>query len=110
MLEVPVSGGLPAASAGKLTAMVGGDTAVLERYRPLLRLFCGEIFHLGAPGSGNTAKVITNLLACANTIVAAEGIGPGPQSRSRPGNFVARHPGERREELCLRVLFSKRHF
>lgn len=74
MLEVPVSGGIPAATAGTLTAMVGGDPQVLERYRPLLSRFCGSIFHLGAAGSGNTAKVITNLLACANTVIAAEGM------------------------------------
>lgn len=74
MLELPVTGGVVAAAAGKLVAMAGGEAEVLERYRPLLDLFCGTIFHLGGVGSGNTAKVITNLLAIANTMVAAEGM------------------------------------
>ena len=74
MLEVPVTGGVNAAAAGKLVAMVGGDKQVLERYRPLLDLFCGTLFHLGDVGSGNTAKVITNMLAMANTLIAAEGM------------------------------------
>lgn len=74
MLEVPVTGGVNAAAAGTLVGMVGGKAEVLDRYHTLLELFCGSLFHLGDVGSGNTAKVITNLLAIANTMVAAEGM------------------------------------
>jgi 3-hydroxyisobutyrate dehydrogenase-like beta-hydroxyacid dehydrogenase len=74
MLEAPVTGGVAGAEAGKLVTMVGGDAAVLERYRPILSLYCGTIFHLGDIGAGNTAKVITNQLAMSNIMVAAEGM------------------------------------
>lgn len=74
MLEAPVTGGVVAADSGTLVSLVGGDAQVLERYRPILDLFCGKIFHLGDLGSGNTAKVITNLLTISNALIAAEGM------------------------------------
>ncbi|XAH22034.1 NAD(P)-dependent oxidoreductase [Xylophilus sp. GW821-FHT01B05] len=74
MLEVPVTGGVVAAGAGTLVALVGGDKSTLERYRSVLDLFCGSLFHLGPVGAGNTAKVITNLLAMSNILIGAEGM------------------------------------
>ena len=61
MLDAPVSGGRAKAISGELTAMVGGDAAVLERYRPLLATMCTTLLHAGrgprptGPGLGDRA-------------------------------------------------------
>ncbi len=64
-LDAPVSGGVSGAEAGTLTAMVGGDPAVLARVRPLVATFASNIVHAGAqPGAGHALKAVNNLLKC----------------------------------------------
>ncbi|MFZ6646730.1 3-hydroxyisobutyrate dehydrogenase [Undibacterium sp. TJN25] len=62
MLDAPVSGGTGGAQAGTLTFIVGGDLAALERARPLLATMGKNIFHAGAHGAGQTAKICNNML------------------------------------------------
>jgi len=62
MIDAPVSGGTAGAQAGTLTFMVGGDSADVERARPLLEQMGKNIFHAGANGSGQTVKVCNNML------------------------------------------------
>ncbi|NMM76487.1 3-hydroxyisobutyrate dehydrogenase [Rhodococcus sp. SRB_17] len=61
-IDAPVSGGTGGAIAGTLTFMVGGDAAALERARPLLEKMGANIFHAGAVGAGQTAKICNNML------------------------------------------------
>lgn len=61
-IDAPVSGGTGGAIAGTLTFMVGGDTAALERARPLLEKMGANIFHAGSVGAGQTAKICNNML------------------------------------------------
>ena len=61
-LDIPIARGRPAAEAGTLLALVGGDGAVLEDVRPMLETFCSDISHLGEIGHGQVAKAINNLL------------------------------------------------
>ena len=62
MIDAPVSGGTAGAQAGTLTFMVGGDSAAVERARPLLEQMGKNIFHAGANGGGQTVKVCNNML------------------------------------------------
>jgi 3-hydroxyisobutyrate dehydrogenase len=62
MIDAPVSGGTGGAIAGTLTFMVGGDTQDLERARPVLEKMGSNIFHAGAAGAGQTAKICNNML------------------------------------------------
>jgi 3-hydroxyisobutyrate dehydrogenase len=62
MIDAPVSGGTGGAIAGTLTFMVGGDTQDLERARPVLEKMGANIFHAGAAGAGQTAKICNNML------------------------------------------------
>jgi 2-hydroxymethylglutarate dehydrogenase len=73
-LEAPVSGGVTGARAGTLAVMVGGDAAVLERARPVLRSLGPNIFHVGPVGAGNTVKAINNMMACVNSLAMMEGL------------------------------------
>jgi 3-hydroxyisobutyrate dehydrogenase-like beta-hydroxyacid dehydrogenase len=69
MLDAPVSGRPPT-----MTVMVGGDEAVFARYRPLLAAMAGNIFYVGGPGAGCTAKLVTQYLGYTNFIAALEGM------------------------------------
>ena len=62
MIDAPVSGGTGGAIAGTLTYMVGGETKDLERARPVLEKMGANIFHAGAAGAGQTAKICNNML------------------------------------------------
>jgi 3-hydroxyisobutyrate dehydrogenase len=62
MIDAPVSGGTGGAQAGTLTFMVGGPADALERARPVLQAMGKNIFHAGAHGAGQTAKICNNML------------------------------------------------
>lgn len=71
-LDAPVSGGPAGAEAGKLTVMVGGDAALLERVTPVLAAFGDPIRHCGGVGSGQAVKLVNQLLVAIHTAASAE--------------------------------------
>jgi len=73
-LEAPVSGGVTGARAATLAVMSGGDAAVLERVRPILRSIGTNIYHVGPAGSGNTLKAINNMMSSVNALAMMEGL------------------------------------
>ncbi len=62
MVDAPVSGGVAAATAGTLTFMTGGEAAAFERAKPVLEAMGKNIFHAGAAGNGQVAKIANNML------------------------------------------------
>jgi 3-hydroxyisobutyrate dehydrogenase len=68
ILDAPVSGGPAGAETASLSIMVGGDTEVLARVRPLLEYMGGKVVHHGAPGTGQSMK-ITNQIAMAGAMM-----------------------------------------
>ncbi|SEL55417.1 3-hydroxyisobutyrate dehydrogenase [Pseudoxanthomonas sp. GM95] len=77
MLDAPVSGGTAGAQAGTLTFIVGGDDAALERARPVLQAMGKNIFHVGASGAGQVAKLCNNMALGVIMAVTGEAIGLG---------------------------------
>jgi 3-hydroxyisobutyrate dehydrogenase-like beta-hydroxyacid dehydrogenase len=73
-LESPVSGGVSGARAATLAVMVGGDPAILDRVRPVLKSIGPNIFSVGPVGAGNTVKAINNMMACVNSLAMMEGV------------------------------------
>ena len=73
-LEAPVSGGVTGARAATLAIMTGGDAAILERVRPILRAIGPNIYHVGAVGAGNTVKAINNMMSSVNSLAMMEGM------------------------------------
>lgn len=73
-LDAPVSGGVVGAVAGKLTVMVGGDAALLERVKPVLSKFGAKIVHCGPVGSGDALKAVNNALLAMHIWGTAEGL------------------------------------
>jgi 3-hydroxyisobutyrate dehydrogenase len=62
MLDAPVSGGVGGAVAGTLTFIIGGTPEGLARAQPLLEVMGKNIFHAGAAGAGQVAKICNNML------------------------------------------------
>jgi 3-hydroxyisobutyrate dehydrogenase len=71
VIDAPVSGGGPAAADGRLLVMVGGDADVVERCRPVFETYADPVVRLGELGSGQTTKLLNNLLFTANLGTAA---------------------------------------
>ena len=62
MLDAPVSGGTAGAQNGTLTFIVGGDQDAFDAAQPVLDAMGANIFHAGAAGSGQIAKICNNML------------------------------------------------
>ncbi|GAB2904334.1 3-hydroxyisobutyrate dehydrogenase [Paralcaligenes ginsengisoli] len=62
MIDAPVSGGTGGAVAGTLTFIVGGDADALVAANPYLEKMGKNIFHAGAAGAGQVAKICNNML------------------------------------------------
>ena len=77
MLDAPVSGGTGGAIAGTLTFIVGGDDDALVLARPILSAMGKNIFHAGAHGAGQTAKICNNMLLGIQMIGTAEALALG---------------------------------
>ena len=77
VIDAPVSGGTGGAIAGTLTFMVGGSEVDLERARPVLEKMGANIFHAGAAGAGQTAKICNNMLLGILMIGTSEAIALG---------------------------------
>ena len=65
VVDAPVSGGAPAAERGRLTVMVGGAEAAVERVRPVLDVLGDPVVRLGEVGSGQLAKIVNNAIKIA---------------------------------------------
>jgi len=73
-VDAPVSGGVIGAEQGKLTVMVGGGAADLERVRPALDAFAGKIVHCGEVGAGDALKAMNNALLAIHVWTTAEAL------------------------------------
>jgi 3-hydroxyisobutyrate dehydrogenase-like beta-hydroxyacid dehydrogenase len=62
VLDVAVSGSTPAAEAGALTLLAGGDRPVFNAARPLFEAIAKQYFYMGESGAGTTMKLVANAL------------------------------------------------
>jgi 3-hydroxyisobutyrate dehydrogenase-like beta-hydroxyacid dehydrogenase len=74
MLDAPVTGSSWAAKDGTLSIMVGGDAPVFERCLPVLRAMGKRIIHIGPPGSGQSAKLVNQVLVAGTLAAVCEGL------------------------------------
>jgi 3-hydroxyisobutyrate dehydrogenase-like beta-hydroxyacid dehydrogenase len=79
-IDSPVTGLPDAATAGKLTLLVGADSADLERARPYLAPISTTIRHFGPVGSGTVYKLINNLMGAIQIAGVAEGLAIAEQA------------------------------
>jgi 3-hydroxyisobutyrate dehydrogenase-like beta-hydroxyacid dehydrogenase len=70
MVDAPVRGSVPEATAGRLLIYVGADQAGYQRVEPILAPL-GTLHHVGGPGAGAAAKLVMNSVL--GTAIAAFG-------------------------------------
>ena len=76
-LDAPVSGGVEGARNGKLSIMIGGDAAHLERARPALEAYAARIAHMGGSGAGQATKAVNQVLVAGINEAVCEGLALG---------------------------------
>ncbi len=74
MLDAPVSGGSEGAEKGTLSIMVGGEADSLERAMLALRAMGRQVTHVGPIGTGQTVKLVNQIVVVVNMLAAAEGL------------------------------------
>jgi 3-hydroxyisobutyrate dehydrogenase len=62
LLDCGVTGGPDSAPKGELIAMLGGESAVAERIRPVLEDWSEFVQYMGPPGTGMAAKIARNII------------------------------------------------
>ena len=94
LLDAPVSGSTVTVEQGRLSSMVGGDPAVLERVPSLALAMGPNVTHVGPLGLAKTMKVATNLglavqmLAFSEAVLLAEKAGHRARARGRGAHEV----------------------
>lgn len=73
-VDAPVTGSSPRAQDGTLTIMAGGESADVERARPLLEAMGELIVHVGPLGHGQMVKLINNSLAAVNCAAVGQAL------------------------------------
>lgn len=68
------------AAQGRLNLLVGGDSEVLERVRPVLQCFAENIFHAGPIASGHRMKLLHNFVSLGLITLIAEAAACARQS------------------------------
>lgn len=70
--DIPLTGGPEQARQGALGVLCGADEDVFPKIHPILACFATTIRRLGPPGSGHTAKLISNFLVTGMIALVAE--------------------------------------
>jgi 3-hydroxyisobutyrate dehydrogenase-like beta-hydroxyacid dehydrogenase len=71
-LDAGISGGAAGAEKGTLTIMAGGDADALAEIGWVFEPIAAHVHHMGAPGSGHTAKLLNNFLNAVSLAASAE--------------------------------------
>jgi 3-hydroxyisobutyrate dehydrogenase-like beta-hydroxyacid dehydrogenase len=84
MLDCPVSGTGSQAKTRDLVFYASGETAIINRLRPLFEAFGRRIYDVGAFGNGSRMKYVANLLVAINNVATAEAMVLGMKSGLPP--------------------------
>lgn len=74
VIDAPVSGGQAGAENGVLTVMCGGDAGPFGRAEPIIAAYARACTLMGAPGSGQLAKMVNQICIAGLVQGLAEGI------------------------------------
>jgi 3-hydroxyisobutyrate dehydrogenase len=74
LVDAPVAGSLPAAAAGQLLVLMGGDDAAVDKVKAALAPLAAAFRHLGPSGRGARFKLTLNHLLGAQIALMAEAL------------------------------------
>jgi 3-hydroxyisobutyrate dehydrogenase-like beta-hydroxyacid dehydrogenase len=87
--DAPVARTREAAQRGELSIMVGAETAVFARIKPLLDYMGSDVTHCGDVGCGQVVKLINNALVFENTLALAEMMVVGERAGVKPETLLS---------------------
>jgi len=87
-LDTPMTRTPKEAAEGRLNLLVGGDAALLEECRPLLRCLAENIMHAGGIGAGHSMKLLHNYVSLGRVTLLAEAAACARESGVAPEVFV----------------------
>lgn len=87
-LDAPMTRTPKEAAEGRLNLLVGGDAALLEECRPLLKCFAENITHVGPVGSGHGMKLLHNYVSLGMVALLAEAAACAERSGVAADAFV----------------------
>jgi 3-hydroxyisobutyrate dehydrogenase len=74
VMDVAISGSTPAAEAGALTLLVGGNSELFRAAEPIFQAIAKQFHLLGGPGAGTTMKLVVNTLLGVGMQAIAEAV------------------------------------
>ena len=106
-VDAPVSGGPPAATAGTLAVMAGGEAEDIERLAPIMSALASTFTHMGPSGAGQVTKMVNQILVLNNYCVLAEALAlaeaGGVDADKIPAALASGHAGSN----MLRSMFPR---
>jgi 3-hydroxyisobutyrate dehydrogenase-like beta-hydroxyacid dehydrogenase len=87
-LDSPMTRTPKEAAEGRLNLLVGGDAALLDECRSLLRCFAENITHVGPVGAGHSMKLLHNYVSLGMVTLLAEAAACAQRSGVAPEAFV----------------------
>lgn len=87
-LDAPMTRTPKEAAEGRLNLLVGGDAALLEECRPVLRCFAENIAHVGPVTAGHSMKLLHNYVSIGMVTLLAEAAACAQHSGVTPQAFV----------------------
>ncbi len=88
VLDVAISGSTPAAEAGTLTLLAGGNRELFEAAEPIFQAVAKQYFLLGGPGSGTAMKLVVNALLGVGMQAIAEAVVLGEKAGLDRGRLL----------------------
>ena len=106
VVDCPVSGGPAEARAGTLTQLVGASDEAWARAEPVLA-HLGTAERVGRPGQGKAIKLVNNVMAMGNMVIAAEAFALGEKLGLDPSRMfdVLSRSGGRSHHFLKRMPF-----
>ncbi len=87
-IDTPMTRTPKEAAEGRLNLLVGGDPALLEAARPLLKCFAENITHVGPVGAGHSMKLLHNYVSLGMVTLLAEAAACAGRNGVEPAAFV----------------------
>jgi 3-hydroxyisobutyrate dehydrogenase-like beta-hydroxyacid dehydrogenase len=104
LVEAPISGTSAEVRDGTATALVAGETGVIESVSTLLNILCPRSLRVGGIGDASRTKLAINLILQANRAALAEGIAFAEVLGLDGRAFLAAARGS---AACSRVMETK---
>jgi 2-hydroxy-3-oxopropionate reductase len=106
-VDCPLSGGVPGASAGKLTIMAGGEASDFERARKVMKDLSANYTLMGGSGAGQTTKLVNQLFCALAFQAVAEAVKLAEAGGVDPAKIPSALAGGRADGRIMQEFMAK---